>query len=165
MLLLLLDSLMWYVASNSLPTNTNAPIWSLSIEIHWKFLLGALLLSYHITSPSFCFYCTVIPPLSTAALKATTGDPTGISSASLTILFHCYKYQYYTITNPWVCSGVVPCACQYGSWKPLPSILGNEQFHLEYCQLPTVFTAHKESGTKYRPFEVYTGRVKHNSNI
>ena len=33
------------VASTSLPSNTNAPIWSLSIEIHGKFLLGRLLLS------------------------------------------------------------------------------------------------------------------------
>ena len=83
-------------------------------------------------------------------LKVTTGDPTGISSTSSTMLFHCY--QYYTITNPWVCSGMVPCACQYGSWKPLLSILGNEPFHLKHCQIPTLFTAHKESGTKYRPF-------------
>ncbi len=26
------------------------------------------------------------------AFKATTGDPTGISPTSLTMLFHCYKY-------------------------------------------------------------------------
>ena len=32
-------------ASTSLPSNTNAPIWSMSIEIHGKFLLGRLLLS------------------------------------------------------------------------------------------------------------------------
>ena len=32
-------------ASTSLPSNTNAPIWSMSIEIHIKFLLGRLLLS------------------------------------------------------------------------------------------------------------------------
>ncbi len=32
------------IASTSLPTNTNAPIWSMSIEIHGKFLLGRLLL-------------------------------------------------------------------------------------------------------------------------
>ncbi len=38
--------------------------------------------------------------------KATTGDPTGISSTSLIMVFHCYMYLYYTITNhvsvvPW----------------------------------------------------------------
>ncbi len=33
------------IASTSLPSNTNAPIWSMSIEIHGKFLLGRLLLS------------------------------------------------------------------------------------------------------------------------
>ncbi len=32
-------------ASTSLPSNTNAPIWSMSIEIYGKFLLGRLLLS------------------------------------------------------------------------------------------------------------------------
>ncbi len=32
---------------------------------------------------------------------------TGISSTPLTMLFHCYKYLYYIIINPWVCSGVV----------------------------------------------------------
>ena len=31
--------------STSLPSNSNAPIWSMSIEIHGKFLLGRLLLS------------------------------------------------------------------------------------------------------------------------
>ncbi len=31
--------------STSLPSNTNAPIWSMSIEIHGKFLLGRLFLS------------------------------------------------------------------------------------------------------------------------
>ncbi len=31
--------------STSLPSNTNAPIWSMSIELHGKFLLGRLLLS------------------------------------------------------------------------------------------------------------------------
>ncbi len=31
--------------STSLPSNTNAPIWSISIEIHGKFLLGRLLFS------------------------------------------------------------------------------------------------------------------------
>ncbi len=31
--------------STSLPSNSNAPIWSISIEIHQKFLLGRLLLS------------------------------------------------------------------------------------------------------------------------
>ncbi len=34
--------------STSLPSNTNAPIWSMSIEIHGKFLLGRLLLSYRL---------------------------------------------------------------------------------------------------------------------
>ncbi len=33
------------IASTSLPSNTNAPIWSMSIAIHGKFLLGRLLLS------------------------------------------------------------------------------------------------------------------------
>ena len=33
-------------ASTSLPTNDNAPIWSMPIEIHRKFLLGRLLLSH-----------------------------------------------------------------------------------------------------------------------
>ncbi len=39
-------------ASTSLPSNTNAPIWSMSIEIHGKFLLGRLLLSYSQASKS-----------------------------------------------------------------------------------------------------------------
>ncbi len=34
-----------YSASTSLPSNTNAPIWIMSIEMHGKFLLGRLLLS------------------------------------------------------------------------------------------------------------------------
>ena len=41
-------------ASTSLPSNINAPIWSMSIEIHGKFLLGRLLLSIaqHVTAQS-----------------------------------------------------------------------------------------------------------------
>ena len=34
-----------FFASTSLPSNTNAPIWSMSIELHGKFLLGRLLRS------------------------------------------------------------------------------------------------------------------------
>ncbi len=34
-----------HCASTSLPSNTNAPIWSMSIEMHGKFLLGRLFLS------------------------------------------------------------------------------------------------------------------------
>ncbi len=98
-------------------------------------------------------------------IKATTGDPSGISSTRLTMLFHIYKYQYYTITNPWVSSGVAPCACQYGSWKPLLSILGNEPFHLKHCLILTSFMAHKESGTKYHLFELLSDRLCHESNI
>ena len=58
------------------------------------------------------------------------------------------NYLYYTITNPWVCSGVVPCACQYGRWKPLLSILGSEPFHLSQCQIATSLAAHKEWGSE-----------------
>ncbi len=38
-------------ASTSLPSNTNAPIWGMSIEIHGKLLLGRLLLSYYFVWP------------------------------------------------------------------------------------------------------------------
>ncbi len=42
----------WLSASTSLPSNTNAPMWSPSIEIHGKFLLGRLLLSIY----CWCFF-------------------------------------------------------------------------------------------------------------
>ena len=40
----IMDRLLESCDSTSLPSNSNAPIWSISIEMHGKFLLGRLLL-------------------------------------------------------------------------------------------------------------------------
>ncbi len=55
-------------------------------------------------------------------IKATTGDPTGISSTSLTMMIHCRKYLYCAIKNPFVCSRVAPCVCQRGKGHVLLNV-------------------------------------------
>ncbi len=70
-----------YFASTSLPSNTNAPIWSMSIELHEKSLLGRLLLSYGLGAmqirkshtlkicPPWQLQTTSLLPLESCALK------------------------------------------------------------------------------------------------
>ncbi len=75
-------------ASTSIPSNTNAPVWSMSIEIHGKFLLGRLLLS--LTEPKqncvfsffFFFFCLNAEALLRYFLIVYTGCPNPLLSTS-----------------------------------------------------------------------------------